>query len=66
MDTPTPAPARRGGFATLRSLLPYLWPPGEWGLRTRVVLAVLCLIAAKLANVYIPILYKRAIDALGG
>jgi ABC-type transport system involved in Fe-S cluster assembly fused permease/ATPase subunit len=66
LDTPTPAPARRGGFATLRSLLPYLWPPGEWGLRTRVVLAVLCLIAAKLANVYIPILYKRAIDALGG
>jgi ABC-type transport system involved in Fe-S cluster assembly fused permease/ATPase subunit len=66
LDTPAPPRPRRGGFATLHSLLPYLWPPGEWGLRGRVVLAVLCLIAAKLANVYIPILYKRAIDALGG
>ena len=66
MDAPSPPRARRGGFATLRSLLPYLWPPGEAGLRFRVVVAVLFLITAKLANVYIPILYKRAIDALGG
>jgi ATP-binding cassette, subfamily B, heavy metal transporter len=66
LDAPSPPRARRGGFATLRSLLPYLWPPGEAGLRFRVVVAVLFLVAAKLANVYIPILYKRAIDALGG
>ena len=67
MDAPSPAPPKkRGGFATLRSLLPYLWPPGETGLRLRVVVALLFLVIAKVANVYIPILYKHAIDALGG
>jgi ATP-binding cassette, subfamily B, heavy metal transporter len=67
LDAPSPAaPRRRGSLATLGTLAPYLWPPGEFGLRVRVVLAVLCLVVAKAANVYVPILYKRAIDALGG
>jgi ATP-binding cassette subfamily B protein len=44
--------------------LPYLWPRGEPGLRARVVLSLLCLLIAKLATVYVPILYKRAVDAL--
>ncbi|MDB5360895.1 MAG: transporter transrane region family protein 2 [Rhodospirillales bacterium] len=67
MDAPSPAaPRRRGSLATLGTLAPYLWPPGELGLRVRVVLAVCCLIVAKAANVYVPILYKRAVDALGG
>jgi len=51
-------------MATIRALLPYLWPKGEPGLRTRVVLSLLCLLIAKLATVYVPILYKRAVDAL--
>jgi len=67
LDAPSPvAPRRRGSLATLGTLAPYLWPPGEWNLRVRVVLAVCCLVVAKAANVYVPILYKRAIDALGG
>jgi ABC-type transport system involved in Fe-S cluster assembly fused permease/ATPase subunit len=67
LDAPSPAaPRRRGSLATLGTLAPYLWPPGELGLRVRVVLAVCCLIVAKAANVYVPILYKRAVDALGG
>ncbi|KCB42497.1 ABCB family ABC transporter ATP-binding protein/permease [Bordetella hinzii] len=57
--------APRGGLATIRTLLPYLWPPGRPGLKARVVLAVLSLIIAKAAVVYVPILYKQAIDALG-
>ncbi len=55
---------RRGDLATLRTLLPYLWPKGEPGLRARVVLSLLCLLVAKLGAVYVPILYKRAVDAL--
>jgi ATP-binding cassette subfamily B protein len=54
----------RGDMATIRSLLPYLWPKGETGLRVRVVLSLACLFVAKLATVYVPILYKRAVDAL--
>jgi ABC-type transport system involved in Fe-S cluster assembly, permease and ATPase components len=62
-----PVPTRRSGsgFATLRTLLPYLWPPGAANLRLRIVTAVAFLIAAKVANVYVPIFYKGAVDALG-
>ena len=52
------------GFTIIKSLLPYLWPQGEHGLRVRVVVAVLLLFVAKLTTSYLPILYKHAIDAL--
>ncbi len=48
----------------LRALLPHLWPQGDFGLRLRVILAVLCLIVAKIANVYVPILFKKMVDLL--
>ena len=48
----------------LRTLLPYLWPVDEQMLRLRVVLAMACLVLAKVATVYIPIYYKQAVDAL--
>ena len=53
-----------GQRAAFTALLPYLWPKGETGLRVRVVLAVACLIVAKAANVYVPILFKGLVDAL--
>ena len=53
-----------GSMGTLRRFLPYLWPENEWGLRLRVVLALTCLVAAKVALVYVPIFYRDAIDAL--
>jgi len=62
---PAPAaPPSRGMFATIRSLLPYLWPRGEPGMRVRVAAAFALLVAAKLATVYIPLVYGRAVDAL--
>ena len=51
-------------FKTLGSLLPYLWPGGRTELKTRVVIAMAFLAAAKLTTVYIPFLYKAAVDAL--
>jgi len=48
----------------LLAILPYLWPRGEFGLKVRVVLAVASLVAAKAANVLVPIAYARAVDAL--
>jgi ATP-binding cassette subfamily B protein len=50
--------------AVLRVLWRHLWPEGETGLRTRVVVAGALLILAKVTIVYVPLLYKRAIDAL--
>ena len=57
---------KMGGFATVRSLMPFLWPAGEWGIKARVVIAVILLIAAKIAVVWVPIFYKDAVDALTG
>ncbi len=54
----------RTGFQTVRSLLPYLWPRGDIGAHVRVVVAVVLLILAKVATVYIPIVYSHAVDAL--
>ena len=53
-----------GGWRPLRSLLPYLWPSGAPSLRLRVVLAMAMLLAARVASVYIPLFYARAVDAL--
>ena len=55
----------RSGLSALRSLAPFLWPKGEIGLRVRVVAALTFLALSKLANVYVPILYSHAVDALG-
>jgi ATP-binding cassette, subfamily B, heavy metal transporter len=50
---------KRSDWDTLRKLLPYLW-----GYRWRVALALLFLLAAKGANVSVPILLKYLVDAL--
>lgn len=55
----TDLPNARINWKTLRSLLPFLW---EY--RQRVVLALLFLIFAKVANVGVPLALKEIIDAL--
>ena len=53
--------SRSRDWATIRKLIPYLW---EY--KGRVVLAMVCLIAAKLANVGVPIILKNIVDGLSG
>ncbi len=55
---------QRSNLRTLVTLLPYLWPHGRLDLRLRVGLALVLLTCAKIANVYVPFLYKAAVDAL--
>ena len=50
---------QRGALPTIRTLLPYLW---EW--RWRVVTALVCLVAAKVANVGVPLILKEIVDGL--
>ena len=57
-------PSAKADWNTIRTLLPYLWPRGEWTIRARVVVALLCLITAKLATVMVPVLYKEAVDLI--
>ncbi len=54
-----PGGAPRSDWGTLRKLVPYLW---QW--RWRVGIALACLIAAKLANVGVPLVLKQLVDAL--
>ncbi len=53
------APLPNPGLSTLRKLLPYVW---QW--RWRVAIALACLVAAKLANVGVPLVLKSLVDAL--
>jgi ATP-binding cassette, subfamily B, heavy metal transporter len=53
----------RQELKAVRGLAPYLWPR-DWNLRARVLVSLAFLIAAKLVNVYVPLLYKGAIDTL--
>ena len=54
----------RSSLATLKTLTPYLWPSHARSLRVRVVIAMSLLLLAKVANIYVPLLYKKAVDAL--
>ncbi len=56
-DRPTAADTHLA--ATLSRLLPYLWQH-KW----RVVLALSCLVGAKIANVGVPLIFKEMIDDL--
>ena len=64
-DTNAPAlrPSRTG-FQTVLFLAPYLWPKGDHESHVRVVAAAILLVLAKIATVYIPIVYSHAVDAL--
>ncbi len=54
-----PSSEPRSDWATLRRLLPYVW---QW--RWRVLVALSFLVAAKLANVGVPLVLKQLVDAL--
>ncbi|MCB1929647.1 MAG: ABC transporter ATP-binding protein/permease [Rhodocyclaceae bacterium] len=56
---PGPEPTERHDWQTLRELLPYLW-----AYKYRVMIALACLLAAKGANVTVPIVFKKLIDSL--
>ena len=54
-----PSSGRRNDWQALRALLPYLWAH-----KGRVIFALACLVAAKLATVSVPILLKELVDGL--
>jgi ATP-binding cassette, subfamily B, heavy metal transporter len=58
-ELPPPTAGRRSDWGTLAKLFPYLWR-----YRWRVGVALVFLVAAKVANVGVPLLLKRLVDAL--
>ena len=53
-------------IATVRELWRYLWPQGRNDLKIRVILSMSFLIMAKVIGVYVPFLFKDAVDVLTG
>ena len=51
--------ARRSDWQTVRNLLPYVWHY-KW----RVMLALTCLVADKVANLGVPVLMKKLVDSM--
>ena len=56
---PAPATGERHDWQTIRTLLPYVW-----AFKGRVLVALACLVAAKLTNVGVPLIFKDIIDGL--
>ena len=56
---PAPETGPRHDWDTLKTLIPYIW-----AYKVRVIFALSCLVAAKGANVTVPIIFKHLIDAL--
>jgi ATP-binding cassette, subfamily B, heavy metal transporter len=59
-------PERRSGaeMRAIRALAPYMWPKGEFEMRVRVAIAMVLLVAAKVATVAVPAVFGKAVDAL--
>ena len=61
---PRPKGRFKDELRALKWLAPYLWPRDSLELRTRGVIVLVLLLAAKLLTIYVPIVYKHAVDAL--
>lgn len=59
-----PPVGKHGQWQAFKALLPHLWPIGQPELRARVIIALACLVISKIANVYVPILFKHMVDRL--
>ena len=49
---------------TVSLLFPFLWPSNRKDLRVRVVVAIICMVFAKLASVCTPLLLGKSVDSL--
>ena len=57
---------RASQTSVLGELLPYVWQKGRQDLQTRVVLAFIALVLAKVVTLAVPIAYKNVVDYLTG
>jgi ABC-type transport system involved in Fe-S cluster assembly fused permease/ATPase subunit len=48
----------------IRALAPYMWPKGQLEMRVRVAIAMVLLVAAKVATVAVPAVFGMAVDGL--
>ena len=56
----------KAAWRTVKRVLPFIWPARNFDLRSRVVLALLALVATKVVAILSPILQAWAVDDLAG
>ncbi|MFY8076152.1 MAG: ABCB family ABC transporter ATP-binding protein/permease [Sphingorhabdus lacus] len=61
LETPTDT---KPDFAVMRRFLPYLWPKDQFGLRVRIVGALLLVVLSKLVQLSMAWLYGAAVDRM--
>ena len=59
-----PSPEWKVDVQILRALSQYIWPEGDWGVRSRVLVSVSLLVSGKVLSVTVPWFFKLAVDAL--
>src|SRR3569623_1453389 len=61
----TDAGEKQPGWSSLRRFLPYLWPPGEAGLKARALLSLAFgLLAIAITTLVMPLAYGAAVDRM--
>ncbi len=63
-ERPSDPAARHDGWGTLRRFFPYLWPANNPGLRWRIVISTLLILASMGVTMALPYFLKWAIDAM--
>lgn len=63
--SPRDPKARHDGWMTLTRFLPYLWPRDNRGLRVRIVVAVVLILASTASQLVLPYMLKWAVDGMG-
>ena len=51
-------------FKTISLIFPFLWPVNRKDLKFRVIIAVVCMVLAKVASVYTPLILGKSVDSL--
>ncbi len=62
----TDTSTRKSNLRTIRRVLPYLWPQGQFWVKRRVVLSLTALVMAQIFALITPFFYKAAVDMLAG
>ena len=63
-DPPEENDQKENHWQTIKTLMPFIWMKGRPDLRLRVILALVFLVTAKMIGIYVPFLFKDAVDAL--
>ncbi|KAK9362234.1 ABC transporter-like protein [Lipomyces starkeyi] len=55
---------RKADWAIMKEMIKYIWPKGQIGVKTRVVIALGLLVGSKVLNVQVPFFFKNIVDSM--